>query len=471
MLGGEQMGGFFGVASEADCIRDVFFGTDYHSHLGTMRGGMACLNRSGIVRSIHDISNTPFRSKFEVDLARLRGRTGIGVISDTDDQPVIVRSHLGVYALVTVGQINNSAELASEAFLSGKTHFAEMGGGEINPTELVASLISREADFVQGIRSAQERIEGSCSLLLLTDDGIYASRDRLGRTPVALGRKGGSFAAASESCAFPNLGFERFRELGPGEVVLLTPDGIEDIVAPGERKQICSFLWVYYGYPASTYEGINVEETRNRCGAVLARRDDVVADLVAGIPDSGTAHGIGYASEAGLPFRRPFVKYTPTWARSFMPQVQEIRDVVARMKLIPIPELVRGKRMLFCEDSIVRGTQLKDTVRLLFDAGAEEVHMRPACPPLIHSCKFLNFSRSKSELDLAARRAMRELDQGPDALESCARSGTPEHTAMVDRIGERLGLTTLRYQDLGDMIEAIGLPKCDLCTYCWDGAE
>ncbi len=471
ILGGEWMGGFFGVASGADCIRDVYFGTDYHSHLGTMRGGMACLNRGGIVRSIHDISNTPFRSKFEIELTRLRGSIGMGVISDTDDQPVIVRSHLGVYALVTVGQINNTAELAAEAFLTGKTHFAEMGAGGINPTELVASLISREADFVQGIRSAQERIEGSCSMLLLTDDGIYASRDRLGRTPVALGRKDGSFAAASESCAFPNLGFEPFRELGPGEIVRVTPDGIEDLAPPGDHKQICSFLWIYYGYPASSYEGINVEVTRNLCGAALARRDEVKADLVAGIPDSGTAHGIGYASEAGLPFRRPFVKYTPTWARSFMPQVQEIRDVVARMKLIPIPELVRGKRMLFCEDSIVRGTQLKDTVRLLFEAGAEEVHMRPACPPLLHSCKFLNFSRSKSELDLAARRAMRELDQGPDALEACARSGTPEHTAMVDRIGQRLGLTTLRYQDLGDMIEAIGLPKCDLCTYCWDGAE
>ncbi len=465
------MGGLFGVASTADCIRDLYFGTDYHSHLGTSRGGMACLSRSGIVRSIHDITNTPFRSKFEAELTRLRGRTGIGVISDTDDQPVIIRSHLGVYALVTVGKISNAAELASEAFLNGKTHFAELGGGGINPTELVASLISRESDFVEGIRSAQARIEGSCSLLLLTDDGIYASRDRLGRTPIVIGQREGSFAAASESCSFPNLGYEVVRELGPGEVVRLTPEGIDVLAPPGDEMQICSFLWVYYGYPASTYEGVNVEVVRNRCGAALARRDDVSPDLVAGVPDSGTAHGIGYASEAGVPFRRPFVKYTPTWARSFMPQAQEIRDVVARMKLIPIAELVRGKRMLFCEDSIVRGTQLKDTVRMLFAAGAKEVHMRPACPPLLHSCKFLNFSRSKSEMDLAARRALREASDGPDALAAGSRHDSPEHSAMVERIRRRLGLTTLRYQVLSDMVEAIGLPKSDLCTFCWDGCQ
>jgi amidophosphoribosyltransferase len=463
-----SMGGFFGVASTKDCARDVFFGTDYHSHLGTVRGGLASLGQAGIVRSIHDISNTPFRTKFDGDLARLEGRTGIGVISDTDDQPVVIRSHLGVYALVTVGRITNTEELSTEVFSSRKAHFAETCGGEVNPSELVAALINQEGTFADGIRNAQEKIDGSCSMLLLTDEGIYAARDRVGRTPITLGTKEGAFAASSESCAFPNLGYESVRDLGPGEIVLLTAEGAETVREPDDTMRMCSFLWIYYGYPASSYEGINVEESRNRCGAALARRDTIEVDMVAGIPDSGIAHAVGYASEANLPYRRPFVKYTPTWARSFMPQDQAVRDVVARMKLIPIRELVSGKRMLFCEDSIVRGTQLQDTIRLLFDAGAREVHMRPACPPLVKSCRFLNFSTSRSEFALAARRAIRELGGDGKDVDEYAETGSDAQRAMIERIGQRLGLTTLRYQQLGDMVEAIGLPKEKLCTYCWD---
>jgi amidophosphoribosyltransferase len=467
------MGGFFGLASRRECIRDVYFGTDYHSHLGTVRGGLASLNGDGIRRSIHDITNTPFRSKFEGDLDQLAGRTAIGVISDTDDQPIIIRSHLGVFAIATVGNITNADQLATELFEKRSAHFAEMGGGEVNPTELVAALINEEESFGAGIANAQRRIEGSLSLLLMTDDGIYAARDRLGRTPIVIGSREDGRAATSETCAFPNLGLEVDRFLGPGEIVKVTAEGVETLRPPGDRSQICAFLWVYYGYPASSYEGINVEQVRNRCGAALARRDEAEVDMVCGIPDSGIGHAIGYASEKQLPYRRPFVKYTPTWPRSFMPQDQAVRDVVAKMKLIPIREMVDGSRMMFCEDSIVRGTQLQDTVKLLFDAGAKEVHMRPACPPLIRGCKFLNFSRSRSELDLAGRRAIRELEPGvaePD-LSRYADASTPEYAAMLEKIRERLGLTTLAYQHLGDLVEAIGLPKEDVCTYCWDCAE
>jgi amidophosphoribosyltransferase len=466
------MGGFFGVASTRDSVRDVFFGTDYHSHLGTVRGGLASLGDDGIRRSIHDISNAPFRSKFEPDLQRLRGKTAIGVISDTDDQPIIIRSHHGTYAMVTVGSITNTEQLVTEVFSKRSSHFAEMGGGGVNPTELVAALIDLEETFEAGIQSAQARIEGSCSMLVMTEDGIYAARDRLGRTPIVLGKQADAWAATSETCAFPNLGFETDRFLGPGEIVRMRADGAETLVPPGDRMQICAFLWVYYGYPASTYEGINVEEVRNRCGAALARRDNVTVEMTCGIPDSGTGHAIGYASEAGVGYRRPFVKYTPTWPRSFMPQVQEVRDEVARMKLIPIPEMVRGAKMLFCEDSIVRGTQLQATVRLLFEAGAEEVHMRAACPPLVHACKFLNFSRSKSEMDLAARKSISALNSdGPPPLDRYSDASTPEYAAMLEGIRETLGLTTLAYQHLGDLVEAIGLPKEKLCTYCWDCAE
>jgi amidophosphoribosyltransferase len=466
------MGGFFGVASKTDCVADLFYGTDYHSHLGTMRGGMATWNPSGIVRFIHDITNSQFRGKFEDDLEKMHGSVGIGVISDYEDQPLIISSHLGAYALVTVGRILNLDELAAEAFRGRTTHFSEMGGSGINPTELAATLINRGDSFADGIRLAQEAIKGSCSLLLLADGAIYAARDRLGRTPVVIGRKPGAYAATMETCAFPNLDYEVDRYLGPGEVVRMTPDGVETLKAPGEEMQICAFLWVYYGYPASCYEGINVEEARNRCGEALARSDNREIDLAAGIPDSGTGHAIGYANGSGIPYGRPFVKYTPTWPRSFMPQEQRVRDLVARMKLIPIRELIRGKRVLFCEDSIVRGTQLRDTIRRLYDCGATEVHMRPACPPLVYGCKFLNFSRSKSELDLAARKAIKELEGDDDAhLDDYADPASERHAVMVERIRQELGLTSLKYQKLGDLVAAIGLPKCRLCTYCWDGAE
>jgi len=466
------MGGFFAVAAKDDCVPDLFYGTDYHSHLGTMRGGMAVRSPQGFVRVIHDITNSQFRSKFEDDLSRMRGPLGIGVISDYEDQPLIIGSHLGTYAIVTVGRIQNLDELAAQAFRGRTTHFSEMGGAGINPTELVATLINREDSFVEGIRYAQDVIEGSCSLLLLTEDAIYAARDRLGRTPVTVGCKDNAYAATLETCSLPNLDYRIDRHLGPGEIVRITAEGVEQITPPGDEMQICTFLWVYYGYPASRYEGINVELARNRCGAALARNDDAKVDLVAGIPDSGTGHAIGYANQSGVPYGRPFVKYTPTWPRSFMPQDQRVRDLVARMKLIPIRELIQGNRVLFCEDSIVRGTQLRDTICRLFDYGAKEVHMRPACPPLVHGCKFLNFSRSKSELDLAARKAIKEIEGEDDKhLADYADPASDRYAAMVERIRQRLGLTSLKYQRLGDLVAAIGLPKCRLCTYCWDGAE
>ena len=465
------MGGFFGVAAKDDCVGDLYYGTDYHSHLGTMRGGMAVRNGQGFTRFIKDITNAQFRSKFEDDLGKMHGSIGIGVISDYDDQPLIIGSHLGTYALVTVGRIDNLESLAVDVFRNREVHFSEMSGGAINPTELVATLINRGSSVEEGIQHAQELIEGSCSLLLLTDHCIYAARDRLGRTPVVLGRKDGANAATLETSALSNLSYEVDRYLGPGEIVRIRADGVETLVPPGEQMQICSFLWVYYGYPASNYEGINTEVVRNRCGAALAKADEIEVDMAAGIPDSGTGHAIGYANQAGIPYGRPFVKYTPTWPRSFMPQDQRVRDLVAKMKLIPIPELIRGKRLLFCEDSIVRGTQLKDTIQRLHDFGAQEVHMRPACPPLIHGCKFLNFSRSKSVLDLAGRRAIKELGEDEQHLPEYADPDSERHQAMVERIRTRLGLTSLRYQRLDDLVDAIGLPKEKLCTYCWDGAE
>ena len=466
------MGGFFGVASKKDCTTDLFFGTDYHSHLGTVRGGLATKNKNGFCRYIHDITNTQFRSKFEDDIIKMSGNMGIGSISDTDDQPLIISSHLGDYAIVTVAVIQNLKELAAEAFTDRRVHFTEMSGGELNPTELVATLINQGDTFTEGLRIAQESIEGSCSIMLLTDDGIYAARDRMGRTPIILGQKDGSFAATFETCALPNLDFEYIKDLGPSEIVLLTPDGIEQKAAPGEEMQICAFLWVYYGYPASSYEGINTEEARNRCGAALARNDTSEIDLAAGIPDSGTAHAIGYAVEASVPYRRPFVKYTPTWPRSFMPQDQTMRNLVARMKLIPIKELITGKRLLFCEDSIVRGTQLQDIVQRIFAYGAKEIHMRPACPPLVYGCKYLNFSRSRSELDLATRTAIKELEGDENKnLAAYADSESEEYANMIENIRKRLHLTSLQFQKLPDLIEAIGLPKEKLCTYCWDGCE
>lgn len=468
------MSGLFSVISKEDCTSDLFFGTDYHSHLGTKRGGLALKNGNGIKKVIHNIENAQFKSKFEDDLPKLQGHSGIGVISDHEDQPLIVKSQLGTFAIATVGIINNSEKLMNGDFSLKKSHFSEMSGGEINPTELVAALISREDTFEDGIRYAQEVIEGSCSLILLTEKGIYAARDKLGRTPLIIGQRPGAYAVASETCAFPNLGYKIERYLGPGEIVFITADGSEQKKAPGEEMQICSFLWVYYGYPASSYEGINTEIVRNRCGAALARADRTeggIMDYVAGIPDSGIGHGIGYAYEAGIPYIRPFVKYTPTWPRSFMPQDQKIRDLVARMKLIPIVDLIQGKRVVFCEDSIVRGTQLRETILQLYKKGMKEAHMRPACPPLAYKCKFLGFSRSKSEMDLACRWAIKDLGDNDPDLEEYTAYGSDKYNAMVERIRNKLNLTSLRYQKLDDLIEAIGLPKEKLCTYCWDGVE
>ena len=465
------MGGLFGVFSHDDCLMDLFYGTDYHSHLGTTRGGMAVKNSGGFQRFIKDITTAQFRSKFEKDIKKMHGNKGIGVISDYDDQPLIINSHLGVFAIATVGKINNLDLLAKNALKNG-AHFSEMHGGEISPTEMIATLVSQEASFKEGIQKAQGLIDGSCTILILTKDYLYAARDRLGRTPLIVGEKPGSYAITMETCAFPNLGYEVVKYLGPGEIIHINMKGIEQMVEPLERLQICSFLWVYYGYPASNYEGINVETVRYKCGSYLAKNDDLEIDLVAGIPDSGTAHGLGYANEAKIPYARPFVKYTPTWPRSFMPQEQSIRDTVAKMKLIPIKELITDKRLLFCEDSIVRGTQLRKQIKRLFESGAKEVHMRPACPPLVYGCKFLNFSRSRSELDLAGRWAIKELI-GKD-IENPVEYTNPEsdnYKAMVNVIRKKLHLTTLKYQKLANLVKAIGLPKEKLCTYCWDGVE
>lgn len=466
------MGGLFGVVSNEDCVHDLFYGTDYHSHLGTCRGGLAVIDDKEFHRHIHDISNAQFRSKFEQDIKTMHGNSGIGVISDNESQPLIICSHLGTYALVTVGMINNLESLKKDAFRRRITHFSEMSSLGINPTELVATLINEGATFEDGICNAQDRIEGSCSMLLLTRDGVYAARDKFGRTPIIIGEKPGAYAATFETAAFPNLDYTVERYLGPGEIVLLTSEGVEQKKASGDYLQICAFLWVYYGFPASGYEGINVEAARYRCGAAIAARDDEEIDLVAGIPDSGTGHAIGYANHRGMPYGRPFTKYTPTWPRSFMPQEQETRNLVARMKLIPVPDLVQNQRLLFCDDSIVRGTQLADTIKRLYEAGAREIHMRPACPPLIFGCKYLNFSRSKSEHDLAGRRSLRELEGGEDnALDEYVDPHSDRHAAMVDRIRQLLRLTTLKYQILDDLVNAIGLPKGNLCTYCWDGCE
>jgi len=463
------MGGLFGTVSKKDCTTDLFYGTDYHSHLGTKRGGMAVKNSTGYERAIHNIENDYFRSKFEPDLPNLHGNKGIGIISDYDAQPLIVGSHLGTFGIVTVGKINNIEELANKAF-DKKMHFSEMSRGKTNPTELVAMLISEKGSFEDGIQNAQESIKGSCSMLLLTEDGIYAARDRLGRTPVIIGKKQGAYAASSETCALPNLGFEIDKYLGPGEIVFMTEDGYEQRRKPGDKMQICAFLWVYYGYPASSYEDINVESVRYRCGSALAKNDDVEIDFVTGIPDSGIGHGIGYANEKKIPYMRPFVKYTPTWPRSFMPQNQSIRDLVAKMKLIPVRTLIDGKKMLFCDDSIVRGTQLKDNVQILYDCGALEVHMRISCPALIYPCEFLNFSTSRSTLDLAGRKAIMKLESIEDnSIAEYANAGSEKNHGMIERIRQQLKLTSLKYQKMEDLIEAIGLPKDKLCTHCWDG--
>jgi len=466
------MGGFFGVVAEEDGVSDLFFGTDYHSHLGTMRGGLAVLDGKGFQRAIHDISNAQFRSKFENDFRRFHGSSGIGVISDNEDQPLVISSHLGVYAITTVGVVKNAAALVKEVFEKRRVQFSEMSRGGINATELVAMLINSQESFEQGVRFAQEKIEGSCSMLLLTCEGVlYAVRDRYGRTPVVAGQKEGAVAVAMETCCFPNLGYQVCRELGPGEMVRCAPDGVETVLPAGEEMAICSFLWVYFGYPASSYEGRNVEMSRYRCGGALARRNPVEADSVGGVPDSGVAHALGYAVESGIRYSRPFVKYTPTWPRSFMPPDQKERELIAQMKLIPVPGLIQGKRLIFCDDSIVRGTQLRDQVKRLYDDGAKEIHMRIACPPLLYGCRFLNFSRSKSEMDLATRRTIREIEGDTDDVAAYRDADGAPFKEMVGRIRQRLGLSSLAYQRLDDLVEAIGLPREKLCTYCWTGED
>ena len=469
------MGGFFAVASKESCVLDLFYGTDYHSHLGTRRGGMAVYGEGGFERAIHNIQNSPFRTKFERDVEELEGNFGIGCISDFEPQPLLVHSHLGSFAITTVGRINNPDELMKDCFESGHTHFLEMSGGTINPTEITAALINQKKSLVEGIRYAQEKIKGSMSIILLTEKGIYAARDRVGRTPVVIGKKDGAFCASFESFAYLNLGYEDYKELGPAEIVFFTPDSCETVAPAGKEMKICSFLWAYYGYPTSSYEGVNVEQMRYECGRLLAKRDDVKPDSVAGIPDSGIAHAIGYSNEAKIPYTRPFIKYTPTWPRSFMPPNQSQRNKIAHMKLIPVKKLIEGKKLLFIDDSIVRGTQLGETTEFLYNAGAKEVHIRPACPPIMFGCKYLNFSRSGSELDLIARRVIlkREGDRAcdPDVLADYADPTSKNYEEMVEEIRKELNFTSLRYHRLDDMIESIGIEPCKLCTYCWNGKE
>ncbi len=465
------MGGFFGCCSKSECINELFYGTDYLSHLGTKRGGIATVDQNGFHRSIHNLENAYFRNKFEPDLGDLKGSMGIGVISDTDAQPIVLFSHLGRFAVVMVGRILNMDDLVREVF-SRNIHLSSTAGGNPSPTEMVGTLISQCESFEEGIRYAQSRIKGSCSMLVLTEKGMFAARDRLGRTPIVIGKRDNAYAASSESCAFPNLGFHVDRYVGPGEILFMTAEGVEQVQEPFDRMQVCSFLWVYYGYPASSYEGVNTEKVRYNCGAALGRRETVKADLVGGIPDSGIGHGLGFAHESGIPYMRPYVKYTPTWPRSFMPQNQAMRDLVARMKLIPVREIIEGKSLIFCDDSVVRGTQLQDNVQILHEYGAREIHMRIACPCLIHPCEFLNFSTSRSTLDLAGRKAIFDLEGSEAAhLDDYARDGSARHSAMVDHICKRLKLSSLRYQTLEDLVAAIGLPKEKLCTHCWDGTS
>lgn len=467
------MGGFFAVASKQDCVFDLFFGTDYHSHLGTRRGGMAVYGKDGFDRAIHNIENSPFRTKFEKEANEMKGYMGIGCISDYEPQPLLIRSHHGTYVISAVGKINNMEQLEKELFRSGHTHFMEMTTGEINATELVATLINQKESIVEGIQYAQDKIDGSLTLQLLTPKGIYLARDKMGRTPVALGKKDDAYCASFESFAYLNLGYEEYRELGPGEIVVMTPEAVITLVKPGEKMKICTFLWVYYGYPSSSYEGISVEQMRYNCGKLLARRDKVAADTVAGVPDSGTAHAVGYANESGIPFSRPFIKYTPTWPRSFMPTIQSQRNQIAKMKLIPVHDLIKGRRLLLIDDSIVRGTQLRETTEFLYRSGAREVHIRPACPPLIYGCRFLNFSRSTSDMDLITRRIIQRLEgrQNEEILQEYANPDTDKYHDMVEAIGREMNFSSLSYHRLDDMIQSVGINPDSLCTYCWNGKE
>lgn len=472
------MGGFFAAALKEDCVFDLFYGTDYHSHLGTRRAGMAVYGEDGFNRSIHNIENSPFRTKFGSDVRQMQGHMGIGCISDYDPQPLIVRSHHGTYAITTVGKINNTEELIAEVFEDGHAHFLEMSGGEINKTELTATLINQKENLVEGIRFAQEMIDGSMTILVMTPKGIYCARDKKGRTPLVIGQKKEGFCASFEEFAYLNLEYTDYRELGPGEIAVMTPDAVTTLVKPGTDMKICTFLWVYYGYPSSSYEGVSVERMRNRCGELLAQRDGMTKediDVVAGVPDSGLGHAIGYSNASGIPFARPFIKYTPTWPRSFMPPTQKRRDLIAKMKLIPVHELIENKRLLLIDDSIVRGTQLRETTEFLYASGAKEVHIRPACPPILFGCKYLNFSRSTSEMELIARRVINEEEgrivEDMETLSVYADPDTPEYGKMLERIRQQLNFTSLAYNRLDDMLDSTGIDRCKLCTYCWDGRE
>lgn len=469
------MGGFFGVASKEACNLDLFYGTDYHSHLGTRRGGMATYGSDGWKRAIHNIENSPFRTKFEKDVDTMKGNIGIGCISDYDPQPILIQSHLGCFGITTVGKINNADQLIRNLYENGHTHFQSMTNGQINSTELVAALICKKDSFVEGIRYVQSVVEGSMTLLLLTENGIYAARDLLGRTPVVIGKKENAYCVSFESFAYINLGYKDYKELGPGEIVYVTPESVETVSPACEKMRICSFLWVYYGYPTSSYEGVGVEEMRYNCGKLLAQRDDhsIDVDIVAGVPDSGIAHAIGYANESGIPYARPFIKYTPTWPRSFMPTTQSQRNLIARMKLIPVHSLIEDRSLLLIDDSIVRGTQLRETTEFLYQSGAKEVHVRPACPPLLYGCKYLNFSRSKSDLDLITRRIIREWegDNDVNVLGEYADPNSERYAAMLEEIRKRQNFTSLRYHRLDDLIKSIGIDACQVCTYCFNGVE
>lgn len=467
------MGGFFGATLKKDCVADVFYGTDYNSHLGTKRGGMATYDsEAGFVRSIHNLESSYFRTKFESVLPRFKGNSGIGVISDNDSQPIVINSHLGKFAIVTVAKIANIDELEKE-MLSQRMHFAEMSSGKTNPTEVVATLINQGADFVDGIKNVYSKVKGSCSMLLLTENGIIAARDRLGRTPIVIGHKEDGYALTSESSSLPNLGYDLLRDLGPGEIVYVSAEeGLKMLKQPEKEMQICSFLWVYYGFPVSTYEGRNVEDVRFKSGFLMGQTDDTDVDCVCGIPDSGTGMALGYAEGKGVPYHRAVAKYTPTWPRSFTPTNQSMRSLVAKMKLLPNRAMLENRRIAFCDDSIVRGTQLNDTVKMLYGYGAKEVHIRIACPPLIYSCPFVGFTSSKSDMELITRRIIEEIEGDPNKdLDKYATTGTPQYNEMVKRIAEKFGLDSLKFSTLEALIEAIDMPKCKICTHCFDGSS
>lgn len=470
------MSGFFGVASKEDCVLELFYGVDYHSHLGTRRGGMAVHGEDGFDRAIHNIENTPFRTKFDKDVGNMKGNIGIGCISDYEPQPLLFSSKIGSFSLAFVGKVNNYEELLEDLYSRSKTHFQEMTNGTVNVTELIAALICEKDSFAEGIRYVQDLVDGSLSMLLMTEEGIYAARDKMGRTPIVVGHKEGAYCLSFESHAYINLGFQDYKELGPGEIVYVTPESVETLVEPGKEMKICSFLWVYYGYPTSAYEGVNVEEMRYRCGSMLAKRDgdSVHPDIVAGVPDSGIAHAIGYANESGVPYARPFIKYTPTWPRSFMPTNQSQRNLIARMKLIPVKALIEDKKLLLIDDSIVRGTQLRETTEFLYRSGAKEVHVRPACPPIMYGCKYLNFSRSRSEMELIARQMIqkREGDNCPqEVLDEYADPCTCKYEQMIEDIRKQQNFTSLRYHRLDDLLTSIGIEPCKVCTYCFNGKE